>query len=62
MSKFINLGKYDKKYKYMIFYILTMLPSQYFLGDIFPDEVRIKYLRNECFPNNIFVFIKLKKR
>ena len=33
-----------------------MLPSQYFLGDIFPDEVRIKYLRNECFPNNIFVF------
>ena len=56
MVKFITLGIYDNKYKYMIFYILTRLPLEYFLGDIFPDEVKIKYLRSENFPNEILVY------
>ena len=56
MVKFITLGKFDNKYKYVIFYILTMLPLEYFLGDNFPDEMKIKYLRREYFPNPVFVY------
>ena len=53
MVKFITLGKFDNKYKYMFFYILIMLPLQYFLGDVFPDEMKIKFFRSENFPNDI---------
>ena len=56
MVKFITLGKFENKYKYVIFYILTMLPLEYFLGDNFPDEMKIKYLRREYFPNPVFVY------
>ena len=56
MVKFITLGKFDNKYKYMFFYILIMLPLQYFLGDVFPDEMKIKYFRSENFPNDILVY------
>ena len=40
----------------MVFYIITMLPLEYFLGEIFPDDVKIKYLRFEYFPKTIFVY------
>ena len=56
MVKFITLGSFDYRYKYMIFYIIIMLPLEYFLGEIFPDDVKIKYLRFEYFPKAIFVY------
>ena len=56
MVKFITLGSFDYRYKYMIFYIIIMLPLEYFLGEIFPDDVKIKYLRFEYFPKDIFVY------
>ena len=56
MVKCITLGKFDNKYKYMIYYILIMLPLDYFLGDIFPDEMKIKYLRKDSLPNTVFVY------
>ena len=56
MANFITLGSFDYRYKYMVFYIITMLPLEYFLGEIFPDDVKIKYLRFEYFPKAIFVY------
>ena len=56
MANFITLGSFDYRYKYMVFYIITMLPLEYFLGEIFPDDVKIKYLRFEYFPKTIFVY------
>ena len=56
MVKFITLGNYDKKYRFIIFYILIMLPLQYFLVDYFPDEMKIKFFRNENFPKDVLIF------
>ena len=56
MAKLISFGKYDKKYKYVIFYILIRLPFEYFLGDFFPEEIKIKYFRRENFPNKIIIY------
>ena len=55
MAICIKCGSYNKKYKYMIFYILIMLPLQYFFGDLFPDEMKLKYLRSEYYPKEIFI-------
>ena len=56
MAKLISFGKYDKKYKYVIFYILIRLPFEYFLGDFFSEEIKIKYFRGENFPNKIIIY------
>ena len=56
MVKFITLGNYYKKYRYIIFYILLILPLEYFLSDAFPDEMKIKYLRSDNFPSEILVY------
>ena len=55
MAICIKCGSYNKKYKYMIFYILIMLPLHYFFGDLFPDEMKLKYLRSEYYPKEIFI-------
>ena len=57
VKSIISCGKYDKKYKYMIYYILIRLVLEYFLGDVdFPDEMKIEFLRNEFFPKSILIF------
>ena len=52
----IKFGDYDKNYKYIIFYIIVRLFYEYFLGDVFPDEMKINFLRRENFPNSIIVY------
>ena len=56
MVMFITFGKYDSKYKYIIYYILTRLPFEYFFGNLFPDNIKIKYLRRDNFPNEIIIY------
>ena len=56
MVCFIRLGDYDKNYKYIIFYIIIRLFYEYFLGEVFPDKMKIAFLRRENFPNSIIVY------
>ena len=56
MVCFIRLGDYDKNYKYIIFYIIIRLFYEYFLGEVFPDKMKIAFLRRENFPHSIIVY------
>ena len=40
----------------ILYYILTRLPFEYFLGNLFPDNMKIKYLRRDNFPNAIIIY------
>lgn len=55
MAICIKFGSYNKKYKYMIFYILIMLPLHYFFGGLFPDEMKIEYFRSDNYPKEIVI-------
>ena len=49
MVKCITFGDYNPKYKYIFFYILTKLPFEYFFGDVFPEEMKLNFLRKKIF-------------
>ena len=55
MVKLITLGKYDHKYKYLIIYIIIFIPLEYLLGYSFPEEMQIKFLTEENFPDNVLI-------
>ena len=57
MVKYITLGNYNYKYKYMIIYIFAKLVFDYFLdNDLFPDDIKIEFLRSDNFPSEVFIF------
>ena len=55
MVKLITLGKYDHKYKYLIIYIIIYILFEYLLGYSFPEEMQIKFLTEENFPDNVLI-------
>ena len=56
MAKCISLGNYNKNYKYIIIYIIFRLIYEYFLGDVFLDEMKISFLKADNFPKLIIVY------
>ena len=56
MVKYVTFGNYDPKLTYMIIFIIIKIVYEYFLGDLFPDEIKIEFLRSDEFPREIIVF------
>ena len=53
MGKYIDFGGYNKFYKYIWYFILLKLISNYCLGDLFQE--RIPILDKNAFPKNILI-------
>ena len=56
MARCITLGNYNRNYKYIILYIIFRLIYEYFLGDVFPDEMKINFLKEKNIPEQIIVY------
>ena len=55
MAKCITFGKYNKNYKYIIIYIIFRSIYEYFLGDAYPEYMRISFLKSNNFPDYVIV-------
>ena len=55
MGKFITLGKWNKLYIYIIYYLIIQLIYEYLFDGNLPRQIKIKYLEPEAFPKNILV-------
>lgn len=56
MVKYITFGNYDSKFTYMLIFIILKILYEYFLGDSFPDEIKIEFFKSGNFPKEIIVF------
>ena len=55
MGNFITLGKWNKLYIYIIYYLIIQLIYEYLFDGNLPRQIKIKYLEPEAFPKNILV-------
>ena len=53
MGKYITLGKYNKLYKYICYFLLVHLIYEYLFDGNLPDQIKIKNLKPNDFPKNI---------
>lgn len=56
MATCITFGKYNKNYKYIFIYIVFRLVFEYFLGDVYPDAMKISFLTSDNFPLCVIVY------
>ena len=55
MKKYLTFGKYNKLYKYILYFLSSRLLYSYIFTSFFPDNVKIKFLKIGSFPSNIIV-------
>ena len=56
MVKCITFGNYDSKFTYMLIFIILKVLYEYFLGDSFPDDMKIEFLKSDNFPKEVIVY------
>ena len=55
MGKFITIGKCNKLYKYICYYLIIKLIYEYLFDGNLPKQIKSKYLEPEAFPKTILV-------
>ena len=57
MGKIIQLGKYNKLYKYILFYLLLRLIHDYIFNETFPKGIRPSFFYDNNYPFSLLVDI-----